>query len=377
MKPRLERIFRAGCAVVLLSWWASAALAQVDAPYVMRNPSGALESWTVESTAKGPVRRVEPVAPGTVIKVPAVDAVPMFSVKLREPAADAADEVKTPASVPVFVVADTHGEYEILVGMLRKQGIVDPKLHWKFGRGQLVILGDVFDRGAHQVEILWLFYQLEAEARAARGAVHLVLGNHETMEMLGDGRYLNRRYLDIARTLGVRNYSQLFDAGSVLGQWLRSKPAVLKLNGLLCLHGGISRELVDRGITLHEINDTVRGVLQQPEVKDSAARDRAEFMFGPTGPLWYRGYFPNESAGAVASADDVVQIRKHFGVERILVGHTKVPTITPLYDGTVVAVQVYPTLEADGRVEFEALWIRGGQLLRARADGATEALLTN
>lgn len=371
MSPSPRRAF---AALVVALCFAGAARAQVDAPYVMRNAAGTLESWTVESTAKGPVKRVEPVVPGTSIKVPGVGAVPSFSVKLREPAASAPDEVKTAANTPIFVVADTHGEYEILVGMLQKQRVIDEKLHWKFGRGQLVILGDVFDRGERQTEILWLFYALEADARAARGAVHFVLGNHETMAMLGDGRYLNPRYRDVARTLGVRNYAQLFDAGSVLGQWLRSRPAVLKVNALLCLHGGISRELVDRGFTLQEINDTVRGALTQPMFKDAAARDRAEFLFGQAGPLWYRGYFP-EAGPAAATADDVAQIRKYFGVEKILVGHTKVPTITPLYDGAVIAVQVYPKREADGRAQFEALLIRGGEFRRARPDGGTERLL--
>jgi len=372
--PKYTRAFRDVAALILVLWLAAPALAQVDAPYVMRNAAGALEAWTVESTAKGPVKRVEPVAPGTSIKVPGVGAVPSFSVKLREPAASAPDEVKTAANTPLFVVADTHGEYEILVGMLQKQRVIDEKLHWKFGRGQLVILGDVFDRGERQTEILWLFYALEAEARAARGAVHFVLGNHETMAMLGDGRYLNPRYRDVARTLGVRNYALLFDAGSVLGQWLRSRPAVLKLNGLLCLHGGISRELVDRGFTLRQINDTVRGALTQPMFTDAAARDRAEFLFGQAGPLWYRGYFPGEAGPAAATADDVAQVRKYFGVEKILVGHTKVPTITLLFGGAVIAVQVYPKREADGRAEFEALLIRGGEFLRARPDGGTERL---
>lgn len=374
MRSRLPHAFRVLGALWLAACFSCAAGAQVDAPYVVRNSAGALESWTVESTAKGPVKRVEPVAPGATIEVPAVRDVPAFRVKLREPAPMAADDVKASARAPIFVVADTHGEYEILVGMLRSQKIVDDQLHWKFGRGQLVILGDAFDRGAHQVEILWLFYQLEAEARAARGAVHFVLGNHETMELLGDVRYLNPRYREIADTLGVRSYSLLFDARSVLGQWLRSRPAVLKLNGLLCLHGGISRELVERGYTLPVINDTVRGALAQPTFKDAAARERAEFMFGQAGPLWYRGYFPADARGSVASADDVTQVRSFFGVEKILVGHTKVPTITPLYDGAVIAVQVYPKREDDGRVEFEALWIRGGNFLRARPDGAIEPL---
>ena len=354
---------------------AGAALAQEDAPYVLRNAAGTLEAWTVEATAKGPVKHAQPVAPGDVITVPAVGNIPSFTFKLRAPAANAPDEVKTAANTPVFVVADTHGEYEILAAMLIKHRVVDQNLHWRFGRGQLVILGDVFDRGAHQTEILWLFYALEAEARAARGAVHFVLGNHETMAMLGDLRYLNPRYRDITQALGLRSYSQLFDAGSVLGQWLRSKPAVFKLNNLLCMHGGISPELVARGFKLPQINETVRGALTNPTFADPEARDRAEFLFGPTGPLWYRGYFPAESGGAVATADDVERIRKYFGVERILVGHTKVPTITALYGGAVIAVQVYPQRETDGRVVFETLLLRDGVLYRARADGGTEPLI--
>ena len=135
-------------------------------------------------------------------------------------------------------MADTHGEYEILVAMLQKHGVVDQQLGWNFGRGDLVVLGDVFDRGPNHTEILWLLYQLEAEARRAGGGVHLVLGNHETMVLLGDLRYLNPKYVQTTALLGVGSYSELFDATSVLGQWLRTLPTVLKINDLLFLHAG-------------------------------------------------------------------------------------------------------------------------------------------
>ena len=51
---------------------------------------------------------------------------------------------------------------------------------------------------------------------------------------------------------------------------------------------------------------------------------------------------------------------------RVLVGHTIVPTIMPLYDGKVIAVQVYPKRE-DAGSEVRGLLIRGGKLLRAHA----------
>jgi hypothetical protein len=160
----------------------------------------------------------------------------------------------------------------------------------------------------------------------------------------------------------------------VLGQWLRSKPAVLKLGDYLCLHGGISPELVDRGYTLAQINGAVRAVLAGREPAAGAEKDRAEFLFGERGPLWYRGYFPAESGQAAPGVADLDRIRRHFGVATLLVGHTQVPTITPLFDGRVIAVQVYPRQDSFGNPIFEALLVRDGARLRAWPDGRTEPL---
>lgn len=343
-----------------------AAAVESDGPYVMRSAGGALEAWSVMPAAGGANKQVAPVAVGGKIRVDAVGTLPAFEVTLRAPAELAPDTVTAGAKQPLFVVADTHGEYAILAGMLLKQGVVDEALRWKFGRGRLVILGDVFDRGDRQLEILWLLYELEAQARKAGGAVYFVLGNHETMALRGDLRYLHAKYRNSAQLLGVESYSNLFDAGSVLGQWLRSKPAVLKLNGYLCLHGGISLVIVDRKLTLAQINTGVRAGL------GGGAPD--EFLFGESGPLWYRGYFPAESGQPAPTTADIDRIRRHFGIETILVGHTRVPTITPLYEGRVIAVQVYPRLDSFGNPIFEALLIRDGVRLRAWPDGHTEKL---
>ena len=373
ISPRMTRL-------LLYAWLGlfacqAANAAEADGPYVVRDAVGRLEAWSVEVTADGARKRTAPVSTGSKLAIPAVGSLPGFEVTLRAPAGVAPDVVSAGARQPLFVVADTHGEYAILAGMLRKQGVVDEALRWAFGRGRLVFLGDVFDRGAHQVEILWLIYALEAQARAAGGAVYLVLGNHEAMALRGDARYLNPKYRDTSRLLGVEAYARLFDGGSVLGQWLRSKPAVLKLDDYLCLHGGISPGLVDRGYTLAQINGTVRAVLAGREPAAGTDRERADFLFGESGPLWYRGYFPAESGQAAPSATDLDRVRRHFGVATLLVGHTKVPTITPLYDGRVIAVQVYPREDAFGNPIFEALLVRDGARLRAWPDGRTEPLL--
>jgi hypothetical protein len=375
MKDGAGPAFRHFVILLALALCARGFAAEVDGPYVMRGTDGKLEAWAVEVTDQGARRRVTPLAPGAAITIPAVGAVPALTVKLRAVEPIAPDTVSARRGTPLFVVADTHGEYEILVQMLGAHHVIDRKLNWSFGRGQLLILGDVFDRGAHHTEILWLLYALEAQARKAGGAMQFVLGNHETMVMRGDLRYLNPKYPVSARILGFESYSGLFGPDSVLGQWLRSKPAVLRLNQYLCLHGGISPGLVDRRIALPDINATVRTLLAESVFDTDAERERAVFLLGEQGPLWYRGYFARDGAPAQATDEDVDRIREHFGVQTILVGHTSVPTITPLFDGKVIAVQVYPRRDEAGKIEFEALLIRDKAMLRALPDGRTESLM--
>ena len=126
---------------------------------------------------------------------------------------------------------------------------------------------------------------------------------------------------------------------------------------------------------LADINAVVRTLLGESVFDTDAERDRAVFLMGSNGPLWYRGYFPNDGAPAAASMQDIDRIREFFGVQTILVGHTTVPTITPLYQGKVIAVQVYPRRDEAGNTEFESLLIQNKALLRALPDGKTETLI--
>lgn len=344
-----------------------------DGPYVLPAATG-WEAVSVVQSAQGPQRRAQLLAAGDVVTIPAVGTVPAFRVRLREAAKPGPDELRASSRAPLFVVADTHGEYEILVAQLRQHGIVDAALRWTFGRGRLVVLGDVFDRGPRHTEILWLLYQLEAEAAKAGGGVHLVLGNHEVMVLGGDLRYLHPRYLETTRVLGVRSYSELFDARTLLGQWLRTRPTIFKMDEQLFLHAGVSRALADSGLTLAQINDAIRALLAGNVPATDEDRRRAELLLGSLGPLWYRGYFPNQPSFPAASGDDLAQVLRRFGVRRILVGHTIVPTITPLYEGRVIAVQVYPRRAETGELQFESLLLEGGKAWRARIGGEREEL---
>ena len=353
----------------LLTACGLARAAMPDGPYVLRSGAG-WEALTLVLENGVAVKKTLPLDVGVAVSVPAVGAVPAFTVKPRAPAANAPDEVTTAPKAPVFVLADTHGEFEILVSMLRAHKVVGPRLEWKFARGHLVVLGDVFDRGPNHLEILWLLYKLEAEAQKAGGGVHLVLGNHETMVMRGDLRYLHPKYQQSTAALGVRSYAELFAADTLLGQWLRSKASMLEVNDSLCLHAGVSRALLDSTLNLREINDAVRAALA-PGAGSSAT---AELVMGSLGPLWYRGYFAEQANFPAASMADIDLTLKTFGVRRILIGHTIVPAVTPMYSGKVIAVQVQPRRDDAGNANFESLLIRDGELRQARLDGSVSRL---
>jgi len=378
-----------------------------DGPYVMQASDGGWIARWVEGETAPQVReqRLTKKASikGNKLTIPAVGNLPAFSVALRNPDAGprgtSPDEVALPAGSPLFVVADTHGEFEILVELLQKHGVIDRTLKWSFGSGHLAVLGDAFDRGPNHTEIFWLLYELEAQAKVAGGGLHLMLGNHETLVMLGARQYLHPKYLASAQALGVPAYAMLWDQRTLLGRWLRTKPTVQKIGGYLCLHGGLAAEVVNRGYTLASMNQSVRDmliytppytgpnnryavndlrVMAEKPAATQADRDTAAFLvMHPLGPLWYRGYFPQGSREPdfpPATDADIRKVLEYFDARAIFVGHTMVPTVTPLYDGNVIAVKVYQRRDEAGRANMEALLVKDGVLFRARIDGSVEEL---
>lgn len=339
---------------------AAAEAGVAEGPYVF----GRENDWRARSVdAGGEASEVE-VRKGRVHVAP-VDGVAGFEVKLRPPPQTASSHESLAKDAPLFVVADTHGEYAILVALLKAQRIVDERLRWSFGNGHLVISGDMVDRGPRQLEILWLLYKLEAEARAAGGRVHVLIGNHEALVLRGEQRYLHPRYPEIARRLGASGYSQLLGGDTVLGAWLRSRPAMLKLGDLLIVHGGVSAELAASGLDLDEINAISRRYLDIPHTMRAPEGSREALVVGASGPLWYRGYFPIRGEPPAATNAEVAASLDRFGVSRILVGHTMVESVLPLYGGKVIAVQVYPHIDAasglpvlEGAMRLDGTWYR-------------------
>ncbi|GMV04108.1 MAG: hypothetical protein AMXMBFR53_03890 [Gemmatimonadota bacterium] len=269
----------------------------------------------------------------------------------------------------IFAVSDIHGEYDALVELLRNADVLDDALAWAWGTGHLVIAGDVFDRGDQVNECLWLLRRLEQEARSAGGRVHYLLGNHEVMVMRGDLRYVNPKYLEgVVVSSGVE-YQDLYGPSMELGRWLRTLNVAVRINGVLFVHGGIGPGVVERGLDLSDLNEEGRRAIDLRSY-DFVFNDMPGFVVQPDGPLWYRGYHRTMAGATMSTQEDVDRVLSHFGARAVVVGHTDVGTVTPLFGGKVFGIDV--DLAALGALQG-LLW-QGGRFYRVAGSGALEAL---
>jgi hypothetical protein len=247
-----------------------------------------------------------------------------------------------PATDSLFVIADTHGEYETVVKLLRSSGLINQDLQWAGGSKQLVLLGDVVDRGPEVTRLLWLYYRLEREAKSQGGRLHVLLGNHEIMVMLDDLRYVHPQEKKLAELHQVR-YPRLFDPrASILGRWLASKPAIIRIDRILFTHGGISSDYLEYTPQSHA--DSLRGLMGRDlfyahadstvNVRvDSATLARFEsFFWGERSVFWYRGYVESDTL-----ASELDKVLARFDADIHIVGHTPQPTAHAKYNGRLIA----------------------------------------
>ena len=177
----------------------------------------------------------------------------------------------------VVAFGDVHGAYDRLVEILTQAGIIDASQNWVGGDAHLVSVGDLVDRGPDSRKVLDLLMRLEREAGRAGGRVHLVLGNHEVMNLIGDLRYVSEEeYLAFAddelpadREQAWERYRKRHDVGDpdedlraafdqahppgyfglraafapdgVYGRWLLERSVLVRIDGTAFVHAGLSR----------------------------------------------------------------------------------------------------------------------------------------
>jgi uncharacterized protein YbjQ (UPF0145 family) len=248
----------------------------------------------------------------------------------------------------MLVLSDIEGNAAFLDEALRELGVLDSRGAWSYGSNRLVIAGDSVDRGRDVFAVLWRLYSLSLQAAGQGGAVHVLLGNHEQYVLRGNMSRANREHIHALERMG--GSAQAFAADTVLGAWLRQQPVLLQAGKVLVAHGGISPFVATSGLSLAQLNDAQRRYWQGATAPSPAL----DAVFGQMGVTQYRGYFaPSGEGPARATPAQVTDGLDRFGVETVVVGHTLVDQITPLYGGRVYAIDVNSTAAASEALLFE------------------------
>jgi hypothetical protein len=187
----------------------------------------------------------------------------------------------------VVAISDPHGAYDALLQTLENAGVIDDSQQWAGGRTHLVITGDLLDRGADSRKVMDLVMTLESQAPQSGGMVHLTLGNHEVMNLIGDLRYVSAgEYAAFAeeesaemrqrwfkkfsasnesldeselhaafareRPAGFYAHREAFRSDGYYGNWLLSRPVMVVINDTAYVHGGLSPLVAN--YNLNELN---------------------------------------------------------------------------------------------------------------------------
>jgi hypothetical protein len=204
----------------------------------------------------------------------------------------------------LVAIGDVHGAYSSLTSLLKGSGLVSPELEWIGDGAHLVMLGDILDRGPDSRAALDLIMRLQQEALASGGRVHMLLGNHELLNLIGDYRYVsdeeflafaeeepiadreaafrrftsssplataddekNRMEFERICPPGYFGLSRAFASDGEYGSWLLDQKILVVINDIAFVHGGLPPSLLD--VYPDEINaigmDQVRNLVEARE----------------------------------------------------------------------------------------------------------------
>ena len=308
-----------------------------DGPYIWHDSVGS-GARIVSVTPEGQLvdQRVERLAVGEEFDVRTEDGQHQFRVQLHEVERPAAI---CPAASQTFVMSDPHGDFDCFQVLLREFGVIDSTYHWTFADGHLVVIGDVMDRGVDVTPIYWLLYQLEGEAQQTGGRVSFLLGNHETLVLMNDVRYTEKKYLTLADTLGM-TCADLYGPQTELGRWLTTRNTMMRIGRDLFVHAGLSPQFYELGMSIDSLNATITSGLYKTKAERKAQSELVYTLFASDGPIWYRGLVRDEEKYHPASPDSLQLILDRYDADRLFVGHTIFPEVTEFYGGKVIGVNV-------------------------------------
>ncbi len=340
-----------------------------DGPYILYETEGPTRVISVTAEGKVDEKEYESLPDGFGFEVVSHDGKHHFPVKLHKVERP---EWNCPQPEKLFVMSDPHGNLDCVVSLLQANGVMDENYHWSYGKNQLVVNGDVFDRGDDVLQIFWLLYKLEEEAAEAGGRRDLFLGNQLPLVLMNDVRYTKPKYKQLADTLKV-SYASLFSRSTELGHWLCTRNTMMRVGDNLFVHAGLSKQFYDEDLSIPTVNEQMSHGLYMRKADRKADSPLTYFLFGSYGPVWYRGMVKQDEKYHPLAADTLGMILRKYEAKRVIVGHTVFDDISTFYDNQVIAVNVDNLKNREAK-RGRAILIENGQVFVVGDEGILRRL---
>ena len=252
-----------------------------------------------------------------------------------------------PAAERIVAIGDLHGDVSALRAALRLGGAIDAAGKWVGGTLVVVQTGDQLDRGDDEPQILELLTRLRGEAQAAGGAVHVLNGNHEVMNVQADFRYVTADgfhdfsaghpdalhvQLSANAQPEQRGRTAAFLPGGEVARRLAIQPVVLQIGSNVFVHGGVLEPHLRYGLARinQETSAWMAGAPTGP-APVSVSNDRA--------PIWVRDY--SDGTPAPERCAELARVLTALSAHRMVVGHTvQQEGISNACDGKVWRIDV-------------------------------------
>jgi len=239
-------------------------------------------------------------------------------------------------------VGDVHGDLDASRTALRLAEVLDDSDHWSGGARVVVQVGDQLDRGDDERAIMKLLERLAEEANEAGGALVVLNGNHETMNVDEDFRYVTAGgwsdFADVPHDpadpalagyeAADRGRVAAFLPGGPYAKLLARQKVAFVLGDTVFVHGGLLPHHVSSGLELMNKRFSAWMAGEGP---------RPDLVTSEDSPVWLRDYSDEPDAADCALLQETLDL---IGAERMVVAHTPHAGVTSECDGKLWDVDV-------------------------------------
>jgi len=260
-----------------------------------------------------------------------------------------------PAVKRIIVIGDIHGDYNMMIQLLKIGKLIDDNNKW-IGKDTFVVqVGDQIDRcrpinqschnkfstkndEGNDIKILLFFSDLHVQATKYGGAVFSLLGNHELMNVDGNFKYVS--YTGLKELHNIDTRRQMFSKGQPLANFLAcTRHMILIIGSNLFAHAGLISiisenygiESINQIMSLYLFNeiDKYNNFTMYDNIMNKSHKINStmlsELLYSSESPLWtrYYGNLPSISENTDNLCNRNLNILKEiYKVDKIFVGHT-------------------------------------------------------